>query len=137
VGSRRRRSTALTVRPSRGCSGFSGRSRCTARDEVRLRILENEDTRYGVVARSCASLWYAAALIDLKAGEGTDTTPGHIALGPSGFIVKSAPIQTYGAAIIWKAIGSIAPGLPGSYYGNWAFPPPQPAVPPSLKNRDR
>lgn len=30
----------------------------------------------------------------------------------------------YGAALVWPAISAQPPGLPGPYFGNWAYPPP-------------
>lgn len=30
----------------------------------------------------------------------------------------------YGAALVWPAISAQPPGLPGPYYGSWAYPPP-------------
>lgn len=30
----------------------------------------------------------------------------------------------YGAALVWPAISAEPPGLPGPYFGNWAYPPP-------------
>lgn len=35
----------------------------------------------------------------------------------------------YGAALVWPAISAEPPGLPGRYYGNWAYPPPRPIGP--------
>lgn len=35
----------------------------------------------------------------------------------------------YGGALVWPAISAEPPGLPGRFYGNWAYPPPQPVGP--------
>jgi hypothetical protein len=35
-----------------------------------------------------------------------------------------APATVYADALVWPAIGAEPPGLPGRYYGSWAFPPP-------------
>lgn len=32
----------------------------------------------------------------------------------------------YGGALVWPAISAEPPGLPGRFYGHWAYPPPQP-----------
>lgn len=35
----------------------------------------------------------------------------------------------YGGALVWPAISAEPPGLPGRFYGNWAYPPPEPIRP--------
>jgi hypothetical protein len=70
-----------------------------------------------VVAKTIISLWYCAAIIDL--------TPG-----APGFISWTAPKQTYGQALIWKTFGGNPMGIPGPYYGNWAYPSTVPVAPP-------
>jgi hypothetical protein len=42
----------------------------------------------------------------------------------------TAPIETYSSALVWQAIGGNPMGIPGPYYGNWAYPSPTPIVRP-------
>lgn len=65
-------------------------------------------------ARSTLALWYCAALLDLGS--------------PMAFFIKTAPIQCWPAGRIWPAIGGNPMGVPGPYYGNWAYPPPSPVL---------
>jgi hypothetical protein len=78
-----------------------------------------------IATRQATALWYASALIDLTSSYG--------------WIIKRAPIQTYDSALVFAVIGAPATGMPGPYYGNWAYPPPEvvvepdrPAPPPRL-----
>jgi len=47
--------------------------------------------------------------------------------GGLGLAVLSA--ANYGAALVWPAISAQPPGLPGPYFGSWAYPPPSLAGP--------
>ncbi len=40
------------------------------------------------------------------------------------------PPETYADALVWPAISANPPGLPGPYYGHWAYPPERPVRPP-------
>jgi hypothetical protein len=85
-------------------------------DDPARALLEDPDT--ATVTRSIPCLWYASALLDLSDSG-------------MGFATKVAPIQTYNSALAWTAIGATPMGVPGPYYGNWAFPSPQPSVDPA------
>jgi len=85
---------------------------------VEARILGNP--QLAPVARSITCLWYTATLLDL--------TPGGM-----GYPTKAALIPSYGEALVWKAIGGNPMGITGPYYGNWAYPSPQPILPPEPK----
>lgn len=65
-------------------------------------------------AQSLMALWYCAAILDLS--------------GAMGYFIKTAPIQTWPAGRVWPAIGGNPMGVPGPYYGNWAYPPPSPVL---------
>jgi hypothetical protein len=41
-----------------------------------------------------------------------------------GLGLDTAPASVYADALVWPAIGAEPPGLPGRYYGGWAYPPP-------------
>ncbi|HEU5271373.1 MAG TPA: sugar dehydrogenase complex small subunit [Jatrophihabitans sp.] len=38
----------------------------------------------------------------------------------------------YGAALVWPVISAQPPGLPGPYYGSWAYPPPNLVTEPAV-----
>lgn len=45
----------------------------------------------------------------------------------NGYLGTDMPgAQAYAAARVWPAIGANPPGLPGPYYGHWAYPPERP-----------
>jgi len=67
------------------------------------------------VARGVIALWHSAALLgDFM-----------------GYYIKTAPIETYASARAWRAIGGNPMGIPGPYYGSWAYPPAVPVVDPN------
>jgi hypothetical protein len=76
-----------------------------------------------VAVRQATALWHAAALIDLTSSYG--------------WIIKRAPIQTYDSAMVFASIGAPATGIPGPYYGNWTYPPPEVVVAPDQLVRGR
>ncbi|NEO77615.1 hypothetical protein [Moorena sp. SIO4G3] len=43
---------------------------------------------------------------------------------------RMPPSETYPDALVWKAIGANPPGIPGPYYGHWAYPPINPICQP-------
>lgn len=63
------------------------------------------------VTKSILALWYCAGLIDL--------TPPPQGMG---FLTMTAPKATYAEALVWKTMGANPMGVPGPYYGNWAYP---------------
>ena len=69
-----------------------------------------------IIAKSILSLWYCAGLIDLKRGPG--------------YLIRAAPRESFGRALIWEAVGGHAMGSPGRYFGNWAYPPGRSIAPP-------
>jgi hypothetical protein len=75
-----------------------------------------------VAVREATALWYAAGLIDLTSA--------------FGWIIKRAPIQTYDSALVFASIGAPATGMPGPYYGNWAYPPPEVVIAPARLIRE-
>lgn len=49
----------------------------------------------------------------------------------NGYLGADVPgVQGYAAALVWPAIGANPPGLPGPYYGHWAYPPERPIATP-------
>jgi hypothetical protein len=40
------------------------------------------------------------------------------------------PAEIYASALVWQVIRANPPGIPGPYYGHWAYPPPEPIEPP-------
>lgn len=73
-----------------------------------------------VVTKAVAALWYCAALIDQQLPSA----------GGLGFITRTAAPETYASALVWPAIGGNPMGIPGPYYGNWAYPSPTLIAPP-------
>lgn len=67
------------------------------------------DPRRGPVAKSLTYLWYTASLPDLG----------------SGFQLLMAERATYASGLVWDYISGNPMGIPGPYYGNWGYPPPQ------------
>jgi hypothetical protein len=76
-----------------------------------------------IAVRQATALWHASALIDLTSSYG--------------WIIKRAPIQTYDSAMVFASIGAPATGIPGPYYGNWSYPPPEVVIAPEQLNRGR
>lgn len=68
------------------------------------------------VTKSIAALWYCAGLIEFTSGKG--------------FMTRAAPKETYATALAWQAVGGNPMGMPGPYYGNWAYPSPTLIQPP-------
>jgi hypothetical protein len=75
-----------------------------------------------IVAKSIVALWYCAGLLDL--------TPPKDETSVSGFMRIAAPAEAYASALVWKAVGGNPMGVPGPYYGNWAYPAPTLIAPP-------
>lgn len=84
--------------------------------QVQQQLLLAPEPGIADVTRSIAALWYCAGLIEFKS--------------PLGFMVAAAPVQTYSSALAWQAVGGNPMGIPGPYYGNWAYPAPVLIVPP-------
>lgn len=40
------------------------------------------------------------------------------------------PAEVYASALVWQVIRANPPGIPGPYYGEWAYPPSDPILPP-------
>lgn len=40
------------------------------------------------------------------------------------------PADVYASALVWQVIRANPPGIPGPYYGEWAYPPSTPIVQP-------
>lgn len=76
--------------------------------ETRLTSIFYPDMVLGPLVRNILIVWYNGVV-------GT-------AVGPP---------DTYPDALVWKAISAHPPGLPGPYYGSWAYPPPRPVEPPA------
>lgn len=54
-----------------------------------------------------------------------------IILWYNGFIDDHiSPAYTYNDSLVWEAIQGNPPGIPGPYYGNWAYPPFKPIINP-------
>ena len=70
------------------------------------------------VARSILALWHTSAILGLGPG--------------LGYPIKTAPIECYPASRVWAAIGGNPMGVPGPYYGNWAYPALVPVTDSSL-----
>ena len=69
--------------------------------EARLVSVLYADGTLGPLAKNLIITWYNGGL-------------GLAVLSPA----------NYGAALVWPAISAQPPGLPGPYYGSWAYPPP-------------
>ncbi len=72
-----------------------------------------------IALRESIALWYAGGLLDLTE---TDLM---------GWMTKRAPIQCFESELIWGTFGAVGMGRPGPFFGNWAYPPPDPVVAPS------
>jgi hypothetical protein len=87
-----------------------------ARDPVSLvqhvqnELLRAADAGTANVTRSVAALWYCAGIVEFDSG--------------MGFMSVAAPIETYSSALVWQTVGANPMGIPGPYYGNWAYPAP-------------
>lgn len=84
--------------------------------QVQQQLLLATEPGIADVTRSIAALWYCAGLLEFKSG--------------LGYMVAAAPIETYSSALAWQAVGGNPMGIPGPYYGNWAYPAPVLIVPP-------
>jgi hypothetical protein len=69
--------------------------------EARLVSVLYADGTLGPMAKNLIVTWYNGGL-------------GLAVLSPA----------NYGAALVWPAISAQPPGLPGPYFGSWAYPPP-------------
>jgi hypothetical protein len=69
--------------------------------EDRLVTMLYADGTLGPMAKNVIITWYNGGL-------------GLAVLSPA----------NYGAALVWPAISAQPPGLPGPYFGSWAYPPP-------------
>jgi hypothetical protein len=45
------------------------------------------------------------------------------------------PAEIYAAALVWQVIQANPPGIPGPYYGHWAYPPAEPIQPPISQDK--
>jgi len=43
---------------------------------------------------------------------------------------QQAPADAYPHTLVWEAIAARPAGIPGPYFGSWAYPPPMPIVKP-------
>lgn len=75
--------------------------------EQRLANVYYKDIILGGVVQNLIIVWYNAAI---------DT--------------RQAPAEAYPYALVWSAISGHALGMPGPYFGSWAYPPPAPILPP-------
>ncbi|MDQ1720819.1 MAG: hypothetical protein QOI26_553 [Pseudonocardiales bacterium] len=85
-------------------------------DDVEKRLVSvlYADGTLGPMAKNVIITWYNGGL-------------GMAVLSPA----------NYGAALVWPAISAQPPGLPGPYFGNWAYPPPGLVSAPAATAPDR
>ncbi len=78
-------------------------------DDLESRVVSTlyADGTLGPLAKNLLITWYNGAL-------GSDVLPS----------------RDYAAALVWSAISAQPPGLPGPYFGSWAYPPPRPVPAP-------
>jgi hypothetical protein len=75
--------------------------------ETRFNATLTADVSLSILARNIIIVWYNGYL-------GNNMPPAEI----------------YPCALVWQVIRANPPGIPGPYYGEWAYPPSNPILPP-------